>query len=61
MSQVGDGLRQVFLLDPEAEDNGVRQIQQFLKSCSDPNVRYEVPTQFSQPELRRVFFEVLGL
>jgi len=61
VSQVGDGLRQVFLVDPEAEDNGVRQIQQFLKSCSDPNVRYEVPTHFSEPELRRVFFEVLSL
>src|SRR5262249_15607680 len=48
VSQIGKTLQQVFLVDPDTKYEGVRVIQEFLKACSDPNVRYEPPSQFSQ-------------
>jgi len=60
MSQIGETLPQVFLLDPEA-GAGEQRIREFLKACADPNVHYQLPSQFEQSELAKMFFNALGI
>jgi len=61
MSQIGENLRQVFLLDTEANDDGLLRIREFLRACREPSIRYEVPSQFQQSELAKVFFDALEI
>ena len=61
MMQIGETLRQVFLLDLEARASGEQRVREFLRACTDPNVRYELPSQFEQSELAKVFLNALGI
>jgi hypothetical protein len=59
--QIGETLRHVFLLDLEARASGAQRVREFLNACTDPNARYELPTQFDPSELAKVFLNALGI